>query len=182
MRTISLKRKRREGGSSIVEVALLAPWIFFLFVGIFDFGFYSYAAICTQSAARVVALAAAQTATATVSTCNAAVGEMKMLPNVGYNPIASKCAVVTGPPSVTQATPVNVCVQLLSGTGSQTACGTKVPGCGDCQQDVTNGGGIVPTSAFAVVTYQTIPFVPIPGMLTGQLTISRGAEVRHTTP
>jgi len=25
----SIKRKRREGGSSIVEIVLLAPWIFF---------------------------------------------------------------------------------------------------------------------------------------------------------
>jgi Flp pilus assembly protein TadG len=178
--TTTSKRKRRDSGSSMVEVALLAPWIFFLFVGIFDFGFYSYAAICTQSAARVVALAAAQTSTATVSTCTAAVGEMKMLPNVGYNPIASKCAVVSGAPSVNQNTPVNVCVGTLTKT-STTVCGLAAA-CGDCALDAANGSGIVPTSAFAVVTYQTIPFVPIPGMLTGQLTISRGAEVRHTTP
>ena len=177
MMTTSIKRKRREGGSSIVEVALLAPWIFFLFVGIFDFGFYSYAAICTQSAARVVALAAAQTPTATVSTCNAALGEMKMLPNVGYNPIASKCAVVSGAPSVNQATPVNVCVGTLTKTSGGGLRHSRLPHCcGDCVLDTAA------TSAFAVVTYQTIPFVPIPGMLTGQLTISRGAEVRHTTP
>jgi Flp pilus assembly protein TadG len=169
------KRKRRESGSSIVEVALLAPWIFFLFVGIFDFGFYSYAAICTQSAARAVALAAAQTATATVSSCTAALGEMKMLPNVGYNPANTICKIVTGAPSVTQAIPVNVCVQQL-GVASAPVCGTTVPGCGDCVLDAKA------QSEFAVVTYQTIPFVPIPGMLTGQLTISRGAEVRQTTP
>ena len=29
----------------MVEVALLSPWIFFLFVGIFDFGFYAFAVI-----------------------------------------------------------------------------------------------------------------------------------------
>ncbi len=46
--------KRRQRGGSLVEVALLAPWIFFLFVGIFDFGFYAYAAICTQNAARIM--------------------------------------------------------------------------------------------------------------------------------
>ena len=173
MRTISLKRKRREGGSSIVEVALLAPWIFFLFVGIFDFGFYSYAAICTQSAARAVALAAAQTADVTVSSCTAALGEMKMLPNVGYNPVNTICTTNTTP-AVTQAKPVNVCVGTLTKT-STSVCGLSLA-CGDCALDTAA------TSAFAVVTYQTIPFVPIPGMLTGQLTISRGAEVRHTTP
>jgi Flp pilus assembly protein TadG len=172
--TTSTKRKSRESGSSIVEMALLAPWIFFLFVGIFDFGFYSYAAICTQSAARAVALVEAQTATATVADCDAALGEMKMLPNVGYNPASSKCAVVAGAPSVTQSTPVNVCAGTLNKT-SASVCGVTAV-CADCALDASA------TSALARVTYQTIPFVPIPGMLTGQLTISRGAEVRITTP
>jgi hypothetical protein len=39
-----------------MEVALMAPWIFFLFVGVLDFGFYAYAIISTQNAARVAAL------------------------------------------------------------------------------------------------------------------------------
>ena len=59
----SHRRNKGQSGSSIIEVALLSPWIFFLFVGIFDFGFYAYAAICTQNAARAVALAAAQPVT-----------------------------------------------------------------------------------------------------------------------
>jgi hypothetical protein len=32
MMMTSIKRKRREGGSSILEIALLAPWIFFLLI------------------------------------------------------------------------------------------------------------------------------------------------------
>ncbi len=171
MMTTSIKRKRREGGSSIVEVALLAPWIFFLFVGIFDFGFYSYAAICTQNAARAVALAAAQTATASVTPCNAALGEMRMLPNVGYNPSFS-CGSGT---TVTQAAPVAVCVGALSKTAA-TVCGLPSAVCADCALNAAA------TSQFATVTYQTIPFVPIPGILTGQMTLTRGAEVRQTTP
>jgi Flp pilus assembly protein TadG len=171
MMTTSIKRKRREGGNSIVEVALLAPWIFFLFVGIFDFGFYSYAAICTQNAARAVALTAAQTATSTVTPCNAALGEMRMLPNVGYTPSFS-CGSGT---SVTQSAPVAVCVGSLSNTAA-TVCGLSSAVCGDCA--LNNAA----TSQFATVTYQTIPFVPIPGLLTGQMTLTRGAEVRQTTP
>ena len=171
MMTTSIKRKRRESGSSIVEVALLAPWIFFLFVGIFDFGFYSYAAICTQNAARAVALAAAQTATAAVTPCNAALGEMRMLPNVGYNPGFS-CGSGT---TVTQSAPVAVCVGALSKTAA-TVCGLPSAVCADCTLNTAA------TSQFATVTYQTIPFVPIPGLLTGQLTLTRGAEVRQTTP
>ena len=55
MKQTSTKHKQRERGGSIVEVALLAPWIFFLFVGIFDLGFYAYGIICTQNAARAAA-------------------------------------------------------------------------------------------------------------------------------
>ena len=33
-------------------------------------------------------------------------------------------------------------------------------------------------SSFVVVTYQTIPLVPIPGVLPGQITFSRTAEMR----
>ena len=39
-----------------MELALMAPWYIFLFVGVFDWGFYDYALISTQSAARVAAL------------------------------------------------------------------------------------------------------------------------------
>ncbi len=71
---------RRQRGQAAVEVALMAPWIFFLFVGIFDLGFYCYAAICTQNAARAVAIAYASGGFS--SSCNAALGELNMLPNV----------------------------------------------------------------------------------------------------
>ncbi len=50
---------KRTRGHSVIEVALLAPWIFFLFVGLFDFGFYAHALISTENAARAAALAAA---------------------------------------------------------------------------------------------------------------------------
>ncbi len=54
--------RRGRGGSAIIEMALLMPWLVFLFVGILDFGFYTYAAICTQSAARAAAVATSQSA------------------------------------------------------------------------------------------------------------------------
>ena len=170
MKQTSLTSKRRQRGGSIVEVALMAPWIFFLFVGIFDFGFYAYAAICTQNAARAVALTQAQTSMAAITPCNAALGEMRMLPNVGSNPVFA-CGSGT---TVTQAAPVAVCVGSLNST-SGTVCGLTAV-CADCALDA------VATSQFATVTYQTIPLVPIPGILTGQMTLTRGAEVRQTTP
>ena len=54
-----MKRIAQHGGSrghAAVEMALMSPWLFLLFAGIVDFGFYSYAAIVTANAARVAAL------------------------------------------------------------------------------------------------------------------------------
>ena len=81
----SHRRKKGQSGSSIVEVALLSPWIFFLFVGIFDFGFYAYAAICTQNAARAAAFWPRHDRRRALppDPCSAAAQEMRMLP-VGF--------------------------------------------------------------------------------------------------
>ena len=46
----------RRSGNSIIEVTFMMPWLLFLFVGVFDFGFYSYALIATQNAARAAAV------------------------------------------------------------------------------------------------------------------------------
>src|SRR2546428_1434750 len=46
----------KERGHAVIEVSLMAPWIFFLFMGTLDFGFYSYAIIATQNAARVAVI------------------------------------------------------------------------------------------------------------------------------
>lgn len=43
-------------GSSVVELAFLMPWFVFLFVGVLDLGFYQYALVGAQSAARTAAL------------------------------------------------------------------------------------------------------------------------------
>jgi hypothetical protein len=48
--------KNPNRGHATVEFALMAPWIVFLFIGILDFGFYSYAALSVENAARVAAL------------------------------------------------------------------------------------------------------------------------------
>src|SRR5712691_2982936 len=82
-----MKRKYKgERGGAILELAFFAPWLFFLFVGALDFGFYAYALISVESAARVAALyASTNTTTATDSTgaCTYALGELRNLPNVG---------------------------------------------------------------------------------------------------
>src|SRR5581483_11723339 len=105
-------RRLDRRGSAVVEAALMMPWLAFLFVGVMDFGFYSYAAICTQNAARAVAMAAASPSTA-VTTCQAAIGELTRLPNmVGV----SNCAAY--PSGITAAQPASACVATLTQSGS----------------------------------------------------------------
>jgi len=81
----NLERRRKRQGSAIVEVTLMMPWLAFLFVGILDFGFYSYAAICTQNAARAAAIATASSSSAQTfsNACRAALGALTGLPNMG---------------------------------------------------------------------------------------------------
>lgn len=67
-------------------MSLLAPWIFFLFIGALDWGFYSYALISMQAAARTAALYTSSnvvTAIDSATACTLALGEMGNLPNVG---------------------------------------------------------------------------------------------------
>ena len=171
MQQTSLTSKRRQRGGSIVEVALMAPWIFFLFVGVLNFGFYCYAAICTQNAARAAALASAEATTAYVSPCTAALGEMRMLSNIGYAAPSSLCSIVSGAGTVTNSIPVNVCIATLTTANTQ-PCGLPHSlYCADCQvrASYNTPPEPSPTSILAAVTYQTIPLVPIPGILRRQL-------------
>ena len=144
-------RRRNQRGNAVVEVALMAPWIFFLFVGVFDMGFYCYAAICTQNAARAVALASAQSST--VTPCTVALGELTMLPNVK----GVDCS----------ALPVQVAVTALNGSA-----------CADNGVGSAVASAATPFCVQSAVTYQTIPLLPIPGVLMGRMTLTRTAEMR----
>ena len=141
----SRKHSRRRGqrGNAIIEVSLLAPWMWFLMVGVLDMGFYAYAAITTENAARVAAqYSAAGSATAgdNAGACAYALQEALSLPGItgGMN-----CQAL---PFVVTATPVA-------------------------------GPDGTPASR-ASVTYQTIPMIPIPGLLEGRLTLTRAAEMK----
>jgi Flp pilus assembly protein TadG len=147
--------RRVAQGNAMVEVALLAPWIFFLFVGVLDFGFYSYAAICTQNAARVAALANAYSSSAApdaAGACITVLQEMKSLPNTRS---LSSCGSGTCPST---AGPVNASQPI-----SVTACA------------VTGPDGA--SAAAVTVAYLSVPLIPIPGILMGQITLTRTAEV-----
>lgn len=143
------KRQHRQAGGAVVEVALLMPWIVFLFVGILDAGFYSYAMVVTENAARVSAMQSSisrAASTDSLSACVIALQEMSSLPNAtGLTTCSSG--------SVSAASPISVVAS-----------------------SVDHGGGDV--AARVTVMYLTVPLIPIPGILSGQMTVTRSAEVR----
>lgn len=79
------RRAERSRGQAVVEVALLAPWIFFLFIGVMNFGFAAYALIATENAARAAATYTSSDepfADSTSAACQYALAELNSLPNV----------------------------------------------------------------------------------------------------
>ncbi len=149
----------RRRGHAVVEVALMAPWVFLLLIAVFNFGFYAYAAISTANAARVGALYAASSrgsSTDLVITCNQAVDELRSLPNVGAGVIPAATA-----PTCT-AGPVTVRLDALSGNQ-----------CADYDPTAA-----APTECVRVsVTYQTVQLFPLPWMM-GRMNLTRIVEAR----
>jgi Flp pilus assembly protein TadG len=81
------KKKKRVRGQALVELAILAPWIFFLFVSAVDTGFCLVAAISVQNAARAAALdissssVSVSTSAAQTAACTVVTNELQSLPN-----------------------------------------------------------------------------------------------------
>lgn len=139
------RTRGRNSGHAVVEVALMAPWIFFLFVGVLDFGFYAYSAIATQNAARVGAMYTSSSSTLAsdaAGACPYVLEELRMLPNVRN--------------SLTNCTSLPVIVTA---------------------QRIDPGVDGAPASRLAV-TYQTIPMIPIPGLMAMNFRFTRVVEMR----
>ena len=135
----------------------MAPWIFFLFVGVLDFGFFAYAAICTENAARTAALANSISvggASDTAGACTIVLHEMNSLPNT-----RSLSCPVTTPGSTSNTNPLGVQATLAVGPDGANA-------------------------AQVTVEYRTLPMIPIPGILNSQFTFTRTVQVRvlNATP
>lgn len=100
------KSSQPKRGSAIVEMALLAPWIFFLFVGALDWGFYAYSLITLETATRSAALyESGQSSTSNVTSsgaCTIVLNEMSTLINMGS---VTSCA--TSPLVVSATTDTN---------------------------------------------------------------------------
>jgi Flp pilus assembly protein TadG len=139
---------RRRRGHAVIEVALMAPWIFFLFIGVIDVGFYSYAAINVENSARAAAL---YLASGPISATDQ----------------ATACSIVTAD---------LVQLQALSTTAPGANCGVlvvTVPTSAPASLDGVTGG----IDAQVTVTYAMKQMFPIPGLM-GSFTITRGARVR----
>lgn len=130
-------RPRGQRGHAVMEFALFLPYLFFTFVGAFDWGNYSWALMKAEGAARIAALytsSGSSTASDSGGACTYALGEFADAPNMVGK---SNC---TGPLTVTAS--------LVTGPDGNNA------------SQVT-------------VSYQTVPLIGIPGLLPGQMTISR---------
>lgn len=145
-------RGRERSGHAVVEMALMAPWIFLLFIMVFDLGFYNYAAIATANAARsgmVYTTRSSAYVLDTTMACQIALRELQGMPNVSST---TTCAASKG--AITDASPV--AVELYASAGPD---GTAL------------GAGQV------AVTYRSPQLFPIPGLM-GRMTITRVAEGR----
>ncbi len=80
-------------------MALLMPWFVFLFVGAYDWGFYSHALISTESAARTAALYLSSGASTSAKACTYVLEELRIVANVGSS--ITTCAAA---PVLTKAT------------------------------------------------------------------------------
>ena len=101
-----LKRRSREHGHAVIELSLMAPWLFFLMVGTLDFGFYAYAIIATQNAARVAVVQTARdslTVASTTLACQYALTELSTLPNANSLATCDALPVIVAATSVVDA-------------------------------------------------------------------------------
>jgi hypothetical protein len=152
------KMRPWTGGHAVLELALLVPWVLFLFVGAFDWGFYAWALISTESAARVAAMytsTSSGTASDSIGACDYAAAELAYAPNIA------------------SSTWVNSASLPSSSTGLATCSGTALT---VVAAAVTGPDGS--SASQVTVTYQTPLLIQIPGLLPGQISITRSVQMR----
>lgn len=140
--------RSRERGTSLVEVTLLSPWIFLLFLGIFNAGMYYYALITVENAARVAVLHTSGSSAASndsLGACTTALSEMSALPNTRT---LADCS----------SLPLIVTAQTI-------------------QADDPESADALGPATRVTVQYQSIQLFPIPGMA-GRMTITRFVQAR----
>lgn len=147
-----LSRASGERGHSVVEVGLMAPWIFFLFIAIFDFGFHTYALISVQNAARAAALftsSSVRSAADSITACYYVRRELADLANVRT---LTSCS----------AAPLIVTAEAVNSADSPPPPASPL------------------AASRVTVQYQTASLIPLP-FIPAQLTITRAVEMRVRT-
>ncbi len=148
-------RNNRRRGSSMIEFCLLLPWYIFLFVGAYDFGFYAYSLIATTNAARVSAAYCSKSN----STCSSDTAS----PNFQSNCTNYVIGQLKWLPNIGSA--VTAC------TGSPLTLTVSYPTI--CPESATAADCVTVT-----VAYVTPQLIPIPGVLPGQVTITKAVTMR----
>jgi Flp pilus assembly protein TadG len=141
-------RNNSKKGHSVVEVALMAPWILLLFLAVFDFGYYMYAGISVANAARAASLEMGRSASYALNqglACSIVREDLRYLPNA--TTFDTTCA---NPPLVVTVGNNGAAMAGLDGQG---------------------------VNARVRVSYTTIQLFPLPWLL-GQATINREADMR----
>jgi Flp pilus assembly protein TadG len=109
---LTRNRSRRTRGGAMLELALLSPWFFFLFVGLLDWGFYAYSLITLETATRAAVSwnANHNDAANTTQACKIVTDEMQTLINMsgvstcgGSSAVSVSATAVTGPDSAPAA-------------------------------------------------------------------------------
>jgi Flp pilus assembly protein TadG len=126
---LTTKRPANTRGAAMLELALLSPWIIFLFIGCFDWGFYAYSLITMEAAARNAASwnANHNAPNDAATACAIVTKDMQTLVNMGGvttcgsgSPVSVSASQVTGPDtenaaqvSVTYTTPQLIPIPAL---------------------------------------------------------------------
>lgn len=78
------RHTKRERGSALVEFVVIFPMLFFCLLGAVDMGFYCYALIAVQNAARAVALFASSSTGSGdyANACGYVLANLKSMPNL----------------------------------------------------------------------------------------------------
>src|ERR1700722_1848345 len=145
--------KRRRSGNSIIELTFMLPWLLFLFVGVFDFGFYAYALIATQNAARAAAvhnsISKSAAADPDFSGCGIVLTELQTTANASGLSKCSSGQITTTSQQTTVTFPKILQVEsdYCPVQNPNPACPASVPA----------------DSAQVIVTYYTAVLIPIPG-------------------
>ena len=102
-----MKRSASKRGGAMLEMVFFMPWIFLLFIGALDWGFYASALVSLEAGVRSAALYTAtspSTAADTTTACTIILNEIRKLPNVGSsttsctsNPTVTATYLTSGP-------------------------------------------------------------------------------------